>query len=219
MRILYRRDVLELVNAIVGQEDALKALAVAQALHGLNKVATQVDLGQTDEAAQIAALDVRDQVVGKVEHAQLAQVTDVLDLRDLVGMQIEHVQLGQVLQVANAFNVVLAEHEDAQGRHSMQMANLLDVVVVEVQEDERRQAYQILNLAHVVVLEVQEAQFFFALEQRHVRQVTLVQDQSVGIGVPFGRLAVHDENARNLRQLCEDDLVFVLDAANYTIFE
>lgn len=219
MRILNRRNIFELVNTVVGEEYTLQALAVVQALNGLNEVPAQVDLGEADETAQIAALDVRDQVVGKIQHAQFAQVTDVLDLGDLIGVQIKHVQLRQILQVTDALNIILAQHEHTKGRHRMQMGYLLDIVVVEVEEDKRRQAHQVLNLAHVVVLQVQQAQLLLALEQRHMRQVTLVEDESVWIGVSLGRLAVHDQHARDLGQLGEDDLVLILDPADNAILK
>ena len=52
-----------------------------------------------------------------------------------------------------------------------------------------------------------------------MRQITLVKNQAVRVGVTLARLPVHDEHARNLRQLSEDDLVLVLDAADYAILQ
>jgi len=52
-----------------------------------------------------------------------------------------------------------------------------------------------------------------------VSQVSLVQNQPVGVGVSLAGLAVDDEDAGDLRQLGEDDLVLVLDAADDAVLQ
>ena len=50
-------------------------------------------------------------------------------------------------------------------------------------------------------------------------KITLIQNKSVRIGIAFARLPVNDEHARNLRQLGEDDLILVFNAAHDPILE
>jgi len=50
-----------------------------------------------------------------------------------------------------------------------------------------------------------------------VRQFSLVQLQALRVGCPLTRLTVNDENAWDLRQLCEDDLVLVFNSSDNSI--
>lgn len=47
----------------------------------------------------------------------------------------------------------------------------------------------------------------------------LVEIQTFGVRSTFGRLTVNNEHARDLRQLSEDDLVVVFNAAHDAVFE
>lgn len=50
-------------------------------------------------------------------------------------------------------------------------------------------------------------------------QFSLVKVQALGVRGSLGRLPVHHEHAWDLRQFGEDNLVVVLDAADYPVFK
>ena len=101
----------------------------------------------------------------------------------------------------------------------MQVRDLFDVVVVKIQEDQSWQTNQVLDFLDVVVLEVQKTKTLLTFEQRHVCEVPLVEVEPVGIGVPLRRLPVHHEHSWNLRELSEDDLVFIFNSSDDTVFQ
>ena len=63
-RVLQTADVVEFLDSVVGQEDALEAGAVLEPVDRLDQVATQVELSQGDQAVQV--LYCGDEVVREV---------------------------------------------------------------------------------------------------------------------------------------------------------
>lgn len=63
-RVLETADVVEFLDSVVGQEDALEAGAVLEPVDRLDQVATQVELGKGDQAVQV--LYCGDEVVREV---------------------------------------------------------------------------------------------------------------------------------------------------------
>ena len=52
-RVLETADVVEFLDSVVGQEDALEAGTVLETVDRLDQVATQVELSQGDQAVQV----------------------------------------------------------------------------------------------------------------------------------------------------------------------
>jgi len=63
-RVLETADVVEFLDSVVGQEDALEAGTVLEPVDRLDQVATQVELSQGDETVQV--LYCSDEVVREV---------------------------------------------------------------------------------------------------------------------------------------------------------
>ena len=142
---------------------------------------------------------------------------DIFDSSNLIRVQVQHVKLRERLKVLNLLNVVLAEHEDSKRANRVQVVDLFNVIVVEVQEYQVGQADQVFNPRDQIVLQVEQSEALFALQQRHVAQFSLVQLEALWVGSSLAWLPVDDEDARDLRQLSEDDLVLIFNAANDSI--
>ena len=146
-------------------------------------------------------------------------MVDVFDPRNLVAVQVEHIEFGQVIKASDLLDVVLSEHEHSERGHGLEVRDLFDLVVVKVQEYQVGQTHEVFYFGYLVVLQIQKSQALFPLQQRHVRQVSLVQVQPLGVGRALARLPINHKHAWNLRQLRKDDLIVVFYAAHDSIFE
>ena len=69
------------------------------------------------------------------------------------------------------------------------------------------------------MLQVQEAKTLLTFEQRHVSQITLIEVKSIGICIPFRRLPIDNQNAWNLRKLSKNNLVFIFNSSDDSVFQ
>ena len=89
------------------------------------------------------------------------------------------------------------------------MADLFDVIVVQVKEYQVREADQVFYFGDKVVLQVQQPEPFLPLKERHMRELSLVELQSFGIGRSLTWLSIDHKHARYLGQLGKYDFVVV----------
>jgi hypothetical protein len=126
-------------------------------------------------------------------------MADVFNLGNFIRMQVQNIQLCQILQISNSFDIVFTKHQDSESRHRMQVRDFFDVIVVKIQENKCWQTYQIFNFLNMIVLQVQETKPLFSLQERHMRQVSLVEIKPIRIGIPFGRFPIDDKHPWYLR--------------------
>ena len=71
----------------------------------------------------------------------------------------------------------------------------------------------------MVVLQVQKSQSFLTLKQRHVGKVPFIEVKTLRVGVALTGLTVNDEDSRDLRELCENNSIFIFNSSYDSILQ